>query len=118
MSRIGKNPVAIPSGVKISIADREITVEGPKGKLQWTHRPEISVEVDTDAKQILCKRDSDERQSRALHGLTRALIQNMVVGVTEGYEKRLEIHGVGYIGAIQNNVLQLRVVGAAWYALR
>lgn len=109
MSRIGKNPVTIPSGVKVGIVDREISIEGPQGKLQWTHRPEITVKFDQEAGQIVCTRGSDERLNRALHGLTRALIQNMVVGVTQGYEKRLEIHGVGYIGSIQNNVLQLRV---------
>jgi len=109
MSRIGKKPVAIPDGVKVALADRTISVEGKLGKLQWTHRPEITVEVDEDNKQILCSRQSDDRPSRALHGLTRALIQNMVVGVTDGYEKRLEIHGVGYIGAVQGDTLQLRV---------
>jgi large subunit ribosomal protein L6 len=65
--------------------------------------------VDGDQQQIVCSRRKDDRQSRALHGLTRAYIQNMVVGVSQGYEKRLEIHGVGYLGAIQGNILQLRV---------
>jgi large subunit ribosomal protein L6 len=109
MSRIGKKPVAIPSGVKIGVVDREITVEGKLGKLVWTHRPEVKVEVDEENKSALVSLVTDTREGGALHGLTRALIQNMVVGVTEGYEKKLEIHGVGYLGAIQGDVLQLRV---------
>lgn len=109
MSRIGKKPVSIPDKVTVTVNGCDITVEGPKGKLEWTHRPEITVTVDEDAKQVVVTRDTDERQTRALHGLTRALIQNMVVGVTEGYEKRLEIHGAGYIAAVSGGVLQLRV---------
>ncbi len=91
MSRIGKKPVHVPAGVKVKIADRTVTVEGPLGKLQWEHRPEISVAYDEPAKRVDVTRRDDERQSRALHGLTRALLANMVVGVTQGYEKRLEI---------------------------
>ncbi|TWU29553.1 50S ribosomal protein L6 [Bythopirellula polymerisocia] len=109
MSRIGKKPIAIPSGVKVGVSQREITVEGKLGKLVWSHRPEVSVEVLEDGKEAVVSRKEDNREGRALHGLTRALIQNMVVGVSTGYEKKLEIHGVGYLGAIQNNVLQLRV---------
>ena len=109
MSRIGRKPVPVPDAVKVQISGRAVAVEGPLGKLQWEHRPEVSVAYDQQAAEIVVGRDNDERQSRALHGLTRALIQNMVVGVTEGYERRLEIHGVGYLAAVQNNVLQLRV---------
>jgi len=109
MSRIGNKPVVIPSGVKVNVADREISVEGKLGKLVWSHREEIEVAVDEEAKTVVVSRSEDNRNSRALHGLTRSLIQNMVVGVAEGYEKRLEIHGVGYLGAIANGVLQLRV---------
>ena len=114
MSRIGKKPVAIPAGVKVSVAEREITVEGKLGKLVWSHRPEIDVAVvpsgaDEGTKTVVISRKNNERQDRAFHGLTRAIIQNMVVGVTEGYEKRLEIQGVGYLGAVQGDVLQLRV---------
>ena len=109
MSRIGKKPVAIPSGVKVSVANREVTVEGKLGKLVWSHRPEVDVKTDDDAKTVVVTRRDDARESRALHGLTRALIQNMVAGVSEGYEKRLEIHGVGYLAAIQGDTLQLRV---------
>jgi large subunit ribosomal protein L6 len=109
MSRIGKKPVSVPAGVKIQIADRAVTIEGPKGKLQWEHRPEVSVAYDESAKTLTVTRRDDQRQSRALHGLTRALLVNMIVGVTEGYEKRLEIQGVGYLAAVQGKVLQLRV---------
>jgi len=109
MSRIGNKPVQVPGNVKVNLADREITVEGPLGKLQWEYRPEITVEFDEPAKAINVTRSNDERQSRALHGLTRALIQNMVTGVVTGYERRLEIHGVGYLAAVQNQTLQLRV---------
>ncbi|MBN2476680.1 MAG: 50S ribosomal protein L6 [Pirellulales bacterium] len=109
MSRVGNKPVQIPDKVKVHLADRNLTVEGPLGKLQWQHRPEISVTYDGEAKTIRVARQDDHRESRALHGLTRALIQNMVVGVTDGYERRLEIHGVGYLAAVQNQILQLRV---------
>jgi large subunit ribosomal protein L6 len=109
MSRIGKKPVPIPDGVKVNVANREITVEGKLGKLQYSHRPEIKVSVDDGAKSVVCARDSEEREVRAYHGLTRALINNMMEGVTKGYEKRLEIQGVGYLGAIQGKILQLRV---------
>lgn len=107
MSRIGQKPVAIPSGVKVSVADRVLTVEGKLGKLTYAHRPEIEVVVENG--EVLCRRKDDERASRAYHGLTRALVQNMIVGVSQGYEKKLEIQGVGYLGAIQGSTLQLRV---------
>ncbi len=109
MSRIGKKPVVIPSGVKVRIADRTVTVEGKLGNLTYQHRPEITVVVDDENKQLVCSRSSEIRQVRAYHGLTRALLANMMVGVTEGYEKKLEIHGVGYLGAIAGDILQLRV---------
>lgn len=109
MSRIGKKPVKVPDGVKLQVSDHTIVVEGPLGKLQWEHRPEIDVAYDPDSKTVTVSRRDDQRLSRALHGLTRALIQNMVVGVTAGYEKRLEIHGVGYLAAVQGRQLQLRV---------
>lgn len=109
MSRIGKKPVDIPDGIKVDIANRGISIEGKLGKLEWTHRPEIAVTVDDDKKQVVCTRDNDSSESRALHGLTRSLIQNMIIGVTQGYEKRLEIHGVGYLGAVDDGTLQLRV---------
>jgi large subunit ribosomal protein L6 len=109
MSRIGKKPVPVPAGVKVEVVDHTITVEGKLGKLQWEFRPEVSVAYDEGAKLITVSRRDDERQSRALHGLTRAMIANMIVGVVQGYEKRLEILGVGYLAAVQGQVLQLRV---------
>jgi large subunit ribosomal protein L6 len=95
--------------VKVNVAGRAVSVEGKLGKLEFTHRPEVEVSVDGDGKRIVCVRKSDDREVRAYHGLTRALINNMIVGVTEGYEKRLEIQGVGYLGAVQGDTLQLRV---------
>lgn len=109
MSRIGKKPVAVLDGVKVSVQDRTITVEGPKGKLQFTHRPEVSVEVSEDGKMFTVTANDGERETKALHGLTRALVNNMIFGVKNGYEKRLEVVGVGYLAAIQGKVLQLRV---------
>jgi large subunit ribosomal protein L6 len=109
MSRIGKKPVTVPSGVKVDVAGGQISVEGKLGTLKYAHRPEIAVSVEDDGKSVVCSRSSEERTVRAYHGLTRALIQNMIVGVSEGYEKRLEIQGVGYLGAISGSTLQLRV---------
>jgi large subunit ribosomal protein L6 len=109
MSRIGKKPIPLPDGVKVSIANGEITVEGKLGKLQYRHRPEIDIRVDDASKSVVCARSSEEREVRAYHGLTRALVSNMLIGVSQGYEKKLEIQGVGYLGAIQGKVLQLRV---------
>jgi large subunit ribosomal protein L6 len=109
MSRIGQKPIDVPAGVKVTLADCRVTIEGKLGKLEWEYRPEITVAHDEAAKQIVCRRKDDERQSRALHGLTRALIRNMVVGVTEGYERRLELIGVGYIATVQKGHLELRV---------
>ncbi len=109
MSRIGKKPVAILDGVKVAVNNRLIQVEGPAGKLQFEHRPEINVEVDDGGKSVSVSRDSDDRTARELHGLTRALVNNMILGVKTGYEKRLEIVGVGYLAAIKGKTLQLRV---------
>ncbi len=110
MSRIGRKPVAVPPAVKISIVDRKIEVEGPKGKLSFIHRPEIGVAFDAAAKQILVTRPNDERLNRALHGLTRSLVNNMVEGVVNGYTKKLEIVGVGYQAQIKKaNTLALQV---------
>jgi len=109
MSRIGKKPVAVPAKVNASVAGKTLNVEGPLGKLSWSFRPEVAVAVDGEAKEIRVTRSADDRLSRALHGLTRAMIQNMIDGVTEGYEKKLEIVGVGYLAAVQGTTLQLRV---------
>ncbi len=109
MSRVGKQPVSVPAGVKVAIGKGEITVEGPLGKLAMNYRPEIAVEFDEAAKQLRITRTDESRQARALHGLSRALVQNMVIGVTKGYEKKLEIVGVGYLAAVAKDILQLRV---------
>ena len=109
MSRIGKKPVPIADGVKVAVNGRSIEVEGPKGKLAFEHRPEVSVSVDDDAKAVVVDRQNDERPSREFHGLTRAIIANMIEGVSKGYEKRLEVVGVGYLADVQGDKLQLRV---------
>ncbi|HEX3205717.1 MAG TPA: 50S ribosomal protein L6 [Propionibacteriaceae bacterium] len=95
MSRIGKLPIPVPSGVEVSLDSSVVTVKGPKGTLSHTVASPITVDR-TDEGTIAVQRPDDERESRSLHGLTRTLIANMVQGVTEGYEKRLEIVGVGY----------------------
>jgi large subunit ribosomal protein L6 len=95
MSRIGKLPIAVPSGVDVAIDQSLVTVKGPKGTLSHSVAAPIVVEKGEDGV-LSVKRPNDERESRSLHGLTRTLISNMVVGVTEGYEKKLEIVGVGY----------------------
>lgn len=95
MSRIGKLPVAVPSGVDVTIDGQKISVKGPKGTLEHIIAEPITVERAEDGT-LQVKRPDEERTSRALHGLTRTLVNNLVVGVTAGYEKKLEIHGVGY----------------------
>lgn len=95
MSRIGKRPVPVPSGVEVTIDDALVTVKGPKGELEHRVASPIQVNRDDDG-QILVDRPDEERESRALHGLSRTLISNMVTGVSEGFTKRLEIVGVGY----------------------
>ncbi|PXY32192.1 50S ribosomal protein L6 [Prauserella muralis] len=95
MSRIGKLPITVPSGVEVTIDGQHVTVKGPKGTLEHTVPEPITVERGEDGV-IEVKRPDDERESRSLHGLTRTLVNNLVVGVTEGYEKKMEIHGVGY----------------------
>jgi large subunit ribosomal protein L6 len=95
MSRIGKLPVPVPSGVEVALDESVVTVKGPKGTLSHTVAAPIVVDRDDDGA-ITVARPNDERESRSLHGLTRTLIANMVTGVTQGYEKKLEIVGVGY----------------------
>jgi len=109
MSRIGKKPVAIDGGAKVSVEGRLIKVEGPKGTLTFEHRPEVAVALDEAGKNVVVTGDQESRESRMYHGLTRALVANMISGVTKGYEKKLEIIGVGYLAAIQGDTLQLRV---------
>jgi large subunit ribosomal protein L6 len=95
MSRIGRLPIPVPSGVDVSIEGQQVVVKGPKGTLSHTVAEPITVEKAEDGT-LAVKRPDDERHNRALHGLTRSLVNNLVVGVTAGYEKKLEIHGVGY----------------------
>jgi len=109
MSRIGKQPVSIPDGVKVAIKDRCVSVEGPVGKLKWTHRPEIDVQFGQDSKSIVVSRHSEDRLSRSLHGLTRSLIANMVLGCKTGYLKAMEVYGVGYGVGCQAGKLTLNV---------
>ena len=108
MSRIGKSPVALPSGVEVSVSDRTITVKGPKGTLSREIPGEIEVSIDGSV--LTCTRPNDERFHRAQHGLARSLVNNMVVGVTEGFKKNLEIVGVGYRAEAQGpNALRLNL---------
>ncbi len=107
MSRIGKQPIVIPNGVKVAVAGGMVKVEGPKGKLEITYHPNMTVE--SDGKALKVTRPDDARQNRALHGLTRALINNMVVGVTTGYEKKLKIEGVGFQAAAKGKGVELTV---------
>ncbi len=95
MSRIGKLPITVPAGVDVTIEGRTVSVKGPKGTLTHTVAEPITVERDEDGT-LAVKRPNDERQSRSLHGLSRTLVFNMIVGVTQGFEKKMEIHGVGY----------------------
>ncbi|MFM8292318.1 MAG: 50S ribosomal protein L6 [Planctomycetia bacterium] len=107
MSRIGKAPVAIPKGVKAAVSAGSLTVEGPLGRLEHRLHPAVAVAVEDAVLRVT--RTGDDRVARAVHGLTRALAANMVEGVSKGFEKKLEIVGVGYLAAIQKNMLQLRV---------
>ena len=95
MSRIGKLPITVPSGVEVTIDGQSVTVRGPKGTLQQHISAPIFVEQDSDGA-VLVNRPNDERRSRALHGLSRSLVNNMVLGVSQGYQRDLEIQGVGY----------------------
>jgi large subunit ribosomal protein L6 len=106
---VGKAPVTIPKGVKASVESGKLRAEGPLGKLAMDLHPNVEVSVDPAAGQIAVARKDDNRLSRSVHGLTRALVANMVEGVSKGYEKKLEIVGVGYIATVQKNTLQLRV---------
>ena len=107
MSRIGKAPIPIPSGVEVQIAGATVSVKGSKGTLTMDVHPAMSVAVDEGA--VLVSRPTDEAQHRALHGLTRSLIANMVEGVTNGYSKTLEIQGVGYRAALKGSDLEVAV---------
>jgi large subunit ribosomal protein L6 len=105
MSRIGKAPISIPSGVNVTVKDNTVTVKGPKGELSQEFHPELEVKVEDGT--ITVERPNDEKEIRAKHGLYRSLINNMVVGVSEGYKKELELVGVGYRATSQGQLLDL-----------
>ena len=108
MSRIGKMPIAIPAGVTVDVAENnKVTVKGPKGTLERVLAPEMEIKVE-DA-EVIVSRPNDLKRNKSLHGLTRTLINNMVVGVTDGYEKKLEVNGVGYRAAKQGKKLVLNL---------
>ncbi|GAP61896.1 large subunit ribosomal protein L6 [Ardenticatena maritima] len=107
MSRIGRMPVPVPAGVTVDIQGNTITVKGPKGQLSYTFHPDMQVSLEDG--RIVVRRPSDERQHRALHGLTRALINNMVVGVSQGYKKDLILEGTGYRADLKGTTLVLNV---------
>lgn len=105
MSRIGKHPISIPAGVTVSVKDGIVTVKGAKGEL--TQSVDARIEVAVEDAQVVVRRNSDDRQERSLHGLYRALINNMIVGVSEGFTKTLELVGVGYRASNQGQILEL-----------
>ena len=105
MSRIGKAPIAIPAGVTVTVSGEKVTVKGPKGTLEQTVHSDLSVKVEDG--HVVVTRPTDDREHRAQHGLWRALIHNMVVGVSEGYRKEMELVGVGYRATATGQVLEL-----------
>ena len=109
MSRVGKQPIPIPDKVKVSSEGNLVTVEGPLGRLDLTLVSGITAEVDAARKQIIVRRASEDKTHRMLHGLERTLVNNMVLGVTKGYRKDLEIHGVGYSARLEGASLQLEL---------
>jgi large subunit ribosomal protein L6 len=109
MSRIGKKPVAVPDGVDVNVSGGAIKIKGKHGELSWKFHSAMKVGYDSSSRQIEVTRPNDSRQNRALHGLTRSLINNMVQGVTTPFEKRLEIQGVGYNATLDGKTLILQV---------
>jgi len=109
MSRIGKKPVPVVAGIKVSVAGQLVKFEGPKGKLELNVHPAITVKLDADKKELVATRSDDQKQSKALHGLTRSLLANYVQGVAEGYKRTLEIQGVGYKAEQKGNSIVLSV---------
>lgn len=107
MSRVGKKPIPVPDKVEISIAGQDVKVKGPKGELQHSIHPVISIKQEDG--NLLVERPSDEREHRALHGLTRALIANMVTGVSDGFKKTLKIEGVGYTSELRGTDLVMKL---------
>jgi len=109
MSRIGNKPIALPAKVKVTVSGRDVTVEAGSNKLSMTHRPEVKVRVDDAAKQLVIERVDNERTSKAMHGMTRALLNNMIQGVTAGFTKELDINGVGWSAQVQGKRVNLNV---------
>lgn len=109
MSRIGRQPIVIPAGVKVNVAGSTIKVEGPKGKLEMTAHPNMKVSLEDGGKVIKVARPDDDRLNRSLHGLTRSLVNNMIVGVTKGYEKKLKVEGIGYQARLDKKAVELTV---------
>ncbi len=109
MSRIGKKPIPLPGNVKVSVQANQVTVESGANRLSITHRPEVTVRVDNDTKEVVVERRQDNRVSRAMHGLTRALISNMILGVTQGFSRELEINGVGWGAKVQGMKVVLNI---------
>ncbi len=109
MSRIGKSPIPIPDGVKVSLNGNSITVEGPKGKLSMDIHPDMRVEINESEKVIRVFRPTERSYHKALHGTTAALIRNMVKGVSEGFTVVLELHGLGYRASMKGNALELNL---------
>jgi large subunit ribosomal protein L6 len=109
MSRIGKQPVSVPGNVKVQLVNGTIKVEGPRGKLEFAYHPNMRVKYDEGKRVITVERPNNERLNRALHGLTRSLINNMVLGVVNGYEKRLKIEGIGYQAKYEKGSIVLTV---------
>ncbi|HEY5638816.1 MAG TPA: 50S ribosomal protein L6 [Dehalococcoidia bacterium] len=107
MSRVGANPIALPKGVELKIEGPQVSVKGPKGELSWTFQREISFKQEDG--QIIVSRPSDQARHKAMHGLSRTLLANMVAGVTEGFSKTLEMHGVGYRAQMQGKDLEVSV---------
>ncbi|MCD2189454.1 MULTISPECIES: 50S ribosomal protein L6 [Actinomycetospora] len=104
MSRIGRAPITVPSGVDVAVEGQNVTVKGPKGTLSHTVDRPISVQLEDGVLSV--SRPNDERENRALHGLSRSLLNNLVLGVTQGYERKLEIHGVGYRVQLKGSTLE------------
>lgn len=109
MSRVGKQPIPVPADVKVTVADGKVRVEGKKAKLELAYHPNMQVKYDQAGKVITVARPDDDRQNRALHGLTRSLINNMVVGVTAGFEEKLKIEGLGYQARLDGKSIVLSV---------
>ena len=109
MSRVGKKPIPVPDGVKVSMTGREVTVQSGQKQLTLTHRPDVSVRVDEASKTVVVERSDNSRLARALHGTTRSLIANMMAGVVKDFSKELEVTGVGWTAKMQGNRLSLNV---------